>query len=189
MTRYWIKIAIGTLLVFAIGMAVWFGVRKGVGTVHTIFETADPISIPIKFATFRVDGTALGKVQRITLLRSAPKQVASVRVTVRLDSASFADRLRACTLRIDDVEKIDERTTFVCVTADNPGATGAFEPFGELIVEGTDIVLPLLLPAAAVRDFRKSGHSGADSLPPPVISDAPVSPAAPAATITAPPTP
>ncbi len=166
MTRYWIKIGLGALLVFAVGMAGYFGVRKGVGTVHTVFETSDPLSIPIKFATFRVDGAALGKLERLTLLRTAPKQVSSVEVTVRLDSASFAERLRDCIMRIDDVEKIDERTSFVCVTGDQTNAAGAFEDFGVLIVEGTDLILPLRLPSAAVQDLRNRGPAGVDSLAP-----------------------
>ena len=161
MTRYWLKITLGALLIFLIGMAINFGVRKGVRTVHTVVETADPITIPVRFATFRVDGVALGRLRELKLLRTAPKQVSSAEITVRLDSAAYADRLSTCTLRIDDVEKIDERTTFVCVTADNPGISGAFERFGEVRVEGTDLVLPLLLPAAAVRDFRSQGADSA----------------------------
>lgn len=164
MTRYWLKIAAGALLIFAVGMGVWFGVRKGVRTVHTVFETSDPISIPIKFATFRVDGTALGKLERLRFLRSAPKQLSSVQLTVRLDSASYAERLRACTMRVDDVEHIDERTTFVCVTGDMPAPTVGFEQFGEVLIEGTDIVLPLFLPAAAVQDLRDHGPPNADSI-------------------------
>ena len=185
MTGYWIKIAAGALLIFAIGMVGWFGVRKGVSTAHTVFDTSDPISIPIKFATFRVDGTALGQLERLRLLRSAPKQVTSVQVTVRLDSASYADRLRACTMRIDDLEKIDERTSFVCVSPDAAGAAemvGAFEQFGEVVVEGTDIVLPLLLPAAAVRKFRDYGPPTADTIAATIVTpELPQSPPAPTA--------
>ena len=108
-----------------------------------------------------MDGVQLGKLRELKLLRTTPKQVSSAEITVRLDSAAYADRLSACTLRIDDVENIDERTTFVCVTADNPGIAGAFERFGEVRVEGTDLVLPLLLPAAAVQDFRSQGADSA----------------------------
>ena len=161
MTRYWLKITLGALLIFAIGMAINFGVRKGVRTVHTVVETADPITIPVRFAPFRVDGLQLGKLRELKLLRTTPKQISSAEVTVRLDSAAYADRLATCALRIDDLEKIDERTTFVCVTTDNPGMAGAFEPFGEVRVEGTDLVLPLLLPAAAVRELRSQGADSA----------------------------
>ena len=179
MTRYWIKIVLGALLIFAIGMAVWFGVRKGVKTVHTVFETSDPISIPLKFVTFRVDGTSLGRLDQLKLLRSAPKAISSIEITVRVDSAAAADRLRNCIMRIDDVEHIDENTTFVCVTADNPGAAGSFEAFGQVLVQGTDIALPLLLPAAAVKDLQHQGWQGADSLTAPVVpasSDPPAPP-------------
>jgi hypothetical protein len=172
MTKYWIKIVVGALLIFIVGTAAVMGVRKGVRTVHTVFETADPITIPIKIVNFRVDGTTLGRVQKLTLLRTAPKSIASVQVTVRLDSAALADRIRHCTMRVDDVEHIDERTTFVCVSADPPGVEGDFEAFGQVRVEGTDIVLPLSLPVTAVREFQNQGWPGADSLapvePPPV---------------------
>ena len=80
MTRYWLKITLGALLIFAIGMAINFGVRKGVRTVHTVVETADPITIPIRFATFRVDGVALGKLRELKLLRTSPKQISSAEV-------------------------------------------------------------------------------------------------------------
>lgn len=172
MTRYWLKIVLGALLIFTVGMAVWFSIRKGVSTVHTLTATADPISIPIKIVNFRVDGANIGRVERLKLLRSAPEEISSVEVTVSVDSAAVIERMRDCTLRIDDLERVDERTTFVCVTADNPAPVD-FEPFGEVRVEGTDIVLPLLLPASVVRDFRNKGTHGADSMAPP----APPSPA------------
>lgn len=182
MTRYWLKIVLGALLIFALGMAVWFGARKGVKTVHTVFETADPITIPLKFVTFRVDGASIGRLEQLKLLRSAPKAITGVEITVRVDSASAAERLRNCTMRIDDVENIDENTTFVCVTPDNPGAAGSFEAFGLVLVQGTDIVMPLLLPTAAVKDLQHQGWQGADSLAAPAVpesSSPPLPPATP----------
>ncbi len=166
MTRYWLKIVLGALLIFAVGMAAWLTVRKGVNTVHVLTATADPITIPIKIVNFRVDGANIGRVERLKLLRSAPEEIASVEVTVSVDSAAIIERMRDCTLRIDDLEHVDERTTFVCVTADNPAPID-FEPFGVVRVEGTDIVLPLLLPASVVRDFQNKGAHRADSMAPP----------------------
>lgn len=176
MTRYWIKIVLGALLIFAAGMAVWKGVHVGVNTVHVLTETADPITIPLKIVNFRVDGASLGRLEKIRLIRTAPQAIASVEVTVRLDSAAVADRLRNCTMRIDDVENMNEQTTFVCVSPESPAPAGEFEPFGEVRLEGTDIVLPLLLPAAAVRDLQHNGSRGADSLTAPVVPPAPTLP-------------
>lgn len=177
MTRYWIKIILGALLVFAAGMAVWFGVRKGVTTVHTVLETSNPINIPLKFVTFRVDGVALGRLQQLKMLRTAPKAISSVEMTVRVDSAAAAERLRHCSMRIDDLDHIDEHTTFVCVTADSPADSGAFEPFGTVAIQGTDIVMPLFLPTASVRDLQHQGFSGADSMAPPMPPEIPEVPA------------
>ncbi len=185
MTRYWLKIVLGALLIFVVGMAAWMGVRKSVSTVHTLLDTADPITIPIKVVHFRVDGATLGRVERLKLLRSAPKAIESIEVTVRLDSAASADRLRGCSMRIDDVERLDEQSTFVCVTGDSISVAGQFETFGSVLVEGTDIVLPLLLPAAAVRDLQRQGWQGADSLAPPAPLDVPPVPS-PKATVTVP---
>ena len=109
MTRYWIKIAAGAVLIFALGMAVWFGVRRGVGAVHVVMDTDQPISIPIKFATFRLDGVALGKIDHIRLMRSAPKRLVAAEITVRLDSATYADRLRNCVVRLNSLDNLDER--------------------------------------------------------------------------------
>ena len=88
MTRYWIKIAVGALLIFALGMAVWFGVRKGVGAVHVVMDTDQPISIPVKFATFRLDGVPLGQDRSYPphAQRAEAPDVAA-EITVRLDSA------------------------------------------------------------------------------------------------------
>jgi hypothetical protein len=195
MTRYWIKIVVGALLIFAVGMVAWYGVRKGVRTVqmvHTVLESSDPITIPLKFVNFRVDGAEVGKLQQLRLIRSAPKVIEGVQVTVRVDSAAVLDRLRNCTLRLDDVENLDENSTFVCVTPEHPGAAGDFTQFGQVLVDGSDLVLPLLLPAKTVRDIKHQGWQNVDSAAAPVIPPVPEVPSAPAnpgASGTAPATP
>jgi len=166
MTRYWLKITIGALLIFGLGMAIWYGVKRGVGAVHVVMDSNQPISIPIKFATFRLDGVALGKIDHIVLMRSAPKRLTAVKVTVRLDSASFADRIRSCVVRLNSLEKLDENTTFVCAAGADPSVAGAFQPFGQLLVEGTDVAVPLLLPASDVRDMQRGGSRVVDSAGP-----------------------
>jgi hypothetical protein len=184
MTRYWIKIVAGALLIFAAGMAVWYMGKKGVSTAQSVFDSADPITIPIRFVDFRVDGAAVGKIQTLRLLRESRDQISSVEVTVRLDSAAIGERLRACAMRLNDLENLDEQTTFVCAPAGEPdSAAGAqgFEPFGVVKIEGTEVTMPLLLPEATVRDFRKHHGAWADSLTPPPVPDAPAGLAAEAA--------
>lgn len=173
MTRYWIKIVIGALLVFAAGMAVWKIFHVGVNTVHLISETSDPITIPLKIVNFRVDGANLGRLERIRLIRSAPNAIQSVEVTARVDSAGAADRLRDCTLRLDDLDNINDQTTFVCASGQAAADSGAFELFGEVRIEGTDVVVPLLLPASTVRDLQHRRPQAADSAALPVVPPVP----------------
>ncbi|HEX5004500.1 MAG TPA: hypothetical protein VFV65_04250 [Gemmatimonadales bacterium] len=168
MTRYWIKIAVGALLVFAVGMLIWTGVRKGARTADMVLHSADPITIPLKFVNFRVDGASLGRLEQLKLLRAAPQSIEGVEVTVRLDSAAMAERLQPCAMRIDDLEHMNERTTFVCVTAGSGGADSGFEQFGTVVLQGTDVSLPLLLPATAVREIRNQAWPPADSMAPPI---------------------
>jgi hypothetical protein len=182
MTRYWIKIAAGAILIFALGMAVWFGVRRGVGAVHVVMDTDQPISIPIKFATFRLDGIALGKIDHIRLMRSAPKRLVAAEITVRLDSAAYADRLRGCVVRLNSLDNLDEHTTFVCSAIGDSSVAGAFEPFGQLIVEGTNVAVPLMLPASDVRDMKNGGSHVVDSVT--LIESPPALPAPPAVKVT-----
>jgi hypothetical protein len=175
MTRYWIKIASGALLIFAVGMAVWFGVRRGVGAVHVVMDTDQPISIPIKFATFRLDGVPLGKIDHIRLMRSAPKRLVAAEITVRLDSASYVDRVRSCIVRLNSLDNLDEHTTFVCSASGDSSVAGAFEPFGQLLVEGTDVVVPLMLPSADVQEMKRGGSRVVDSVTVNVTPPAPPS--------------
>lgn len=165
MTRYWLKIALGALLVFAVGMLIWTGVRKGTQTAQMVFHSSEPITIPIKFVNFRVDGASLGTLQQLKLLRTAPESIEGVEVTVRLDSAAVAERLQQCAMRLDDFEQMNERTTFVCVHADSVATAAGVQQFGRVLVQGTEVSMPLLLPTNVVRDIQN--HDSADSLAPP----------------------
>lgn len=180
MTRYWIKIAAGALLIFAAGMVVWTLGRKGATAANSVFNSADPISIPLKFVDFRVDGSPLGKIQRLTLLRTAPEEFTSVEVTVRLDSAAAAERLGSCVLRLEDLEHLDENTTFICATPETPAGAEAFEPFGQVRIQGSDVTIPLMLPSAVVKDLKsKKVDVQVDTAP--VVPDPPSPPAGGAA--------
>jgi len=189
MTKYWMKIALGALLVFAVGMGIRYAFNRGKEKVRVVLETASPITVPLRFAGFRVDGQRVGQLERLTLERSDPHHVSSVRLVVRIDSAAVAERLRSCTLRLDDLEHINENTTFVCLTgpgADSAGTVADFESFGEVSVEGSDVVMALQLPAAVVTQLRDKGWQATDSVQfvPPVQPAVPSPPSPGGAAVT-----
>lgn len=191
MTKYWIKIAVGALLIFAVGMGIRYGFNQGKEKVVAVLQSDSPISVPLKFAGFRVDGQRVGQLERLTLERSDPHHVSSVTLVVRVDSAAVAERLRSCILRLDNLEHIDENTSFVCMTgsaADSAAGFGAFESFGEVTVDGTDVVMQLQLPATVVTQLRDRGWQQMDSLDavPPPTPEAPSPPAPAGAAATSP---
>ena len=159
MKSYWVKIALGALGIFAIGMLVVTMIRKARNQVRVYTDTSAPISIPFPFGImpFRLDGARLGTIEHLTLLRDSPQGISNVRVRVKLADSVESSRLANCMLVVTDVEHFDERTTFTCQNADTAGLE--LVPYGEVELEGTGSIYPLLLPAQAVADLRSETAS------------------------------
>jgi len=153
MRNYWIRIAAGAFGIFAVGMLLITAVRGVKNTVTSTIESSDPIPIPlIGLVPFRLGSTQLGSLSRIEFLRSDPQHLSGVRVLVRLADSVSPDRLRDCQIALDNVENIDEHTTFRCRGPED--STSGLEPFGVIIVKETSDSFPLLLPWKTVADLR-----------------------------------
>jgi hypothetical protein len=160
MKSYWVKIALGALGIFAIGMIIVTVIRKARHQVRVYSETSEPISIPFPFGIvpFRLDGNRLGTVEHMTLLRDSPDRISNVRLVVKLADSVESSRLANCMLVVHDVEHFDNRTSFTCQTADTAGLQ--LVPYGQVELEGAGTTFPLLLPASAVADLRSESASG-----------------------------
>lgn len=155
MRNYWIRIAAGALGIFAVGMLLITAVRGVKSTVHSAINSSDPIPVPlIGLVPFRLGSTQLGSLSRLEFLRSDPQHLSGVRVLVKLADSVSADRLRNCQIALDDVENINEHTTFRCQGAGDSAA--GLEPFGVVIVRGTGDSFPLLLPRRTVAELRQT---------------------------------
>ena len=182
MTKYWLKIALGALLIFVVGYSIYRVGERGVTKVTSIVGTADPISIPLRFAGFSLDHERLGRIDRLTFLRSAPNSVSSVEVVIQLDDSAAASRLAHCFLRLDDPHNIDDKSTFLCATAaDTMGTT--LKPFGRVLIKGTTVEMPLLVPTDIIKELSNVDFSESDSIPAihPMPTATPVAPGAPSA--------
>lgn len=159
MKSYWVKIALAALGIFAIGMIIVTGIRAARNQVRVYTETSEPISIPFPFGImpFRLDGTRLGTVEHLTLLRDSPKGISNIRVLIRLADSVESSRLANCMLVVRDVEHLNNETTFTCQNADTAGLE--LVPYGEVELEGSGTTFPLLVPASAVADLRSDGMS------------------------------
>ena len=64
MQRYWLRIALGALAVFVLGMTAISIYRNGRAKVEELANSADPITIPLAILPFQVDGDRMGRIER-----------------------------------------------------------------------------------------------------------------------------
>jgi len=157
MRSYWVKILLGAVAIFAVGYgAVWVVRTQVVRVKHTI-ESSDPISLPLAFLPFVVDGVKLGTYRGIQILRSAPKTVSEVHIRVRLGDSVTTARFDGCQLTTQNRASFSPEEGLRCVTAS--AADSGLIPFGDVTLElggAGSIVLPLLLDSAVVADLAGS---------------------------------
>ncbi len=155
MDRYWLKIGVGALAVFAVGFAAWRVVERGVTEVRDFAGSDRSISIPLfGVIPFNVEGRRSGGIDRITILRDAPKRISGVVVRVgrgdSLPEGAFAD----CNFTVQDPTHVDENTQFRCLKGDS--ALVGLEGFGEVRIETPRgvVVRKIYLPPEVIREFR-----------------------------------
>jgi len=154
MRTYWLKIAFGALGVFLVGFTLVTLGRHAKHSVVSTLESTDPISLPIPFLDFKLDGRKLGQVNRVVLLRNDPHHIAGVTVVLSLPD-SLRESLTHCLLSVDNVDQMNDKSTFRC---QNPGDTAGqtLIPFGKIAFKGgSSDTLTLLLPAKAVEDIQR----------------------------------
>jgi hypothetical protein len=158
MRGYWIKIGLKAFAIFVVGMIIVTGVRKAKGSINHAINSSDPIPIPvIGLVPFNLDSHKLGSVSRVEFLRSDPEHVSGVRVLVKLGEGVSPDVLAQCQLALDDIQKINDQTTFTCAPAGE--AIGGLEQFGVVAIKNSSDSFPLLLPAEAIAKLRATTFS------------------------------
>lgn len=153
MRSYWTKIGIGAAAVFAVGYAGMMIVRSAVERGRSLFESADPITIPLAFIPFTLDGREIGTFQRVTIRRDAPRVVSDIDLRIKA-SEGLDSELGACAITTAGSE-LDLDRGFVCVS--DSALVARLVPFGRVrfVVSGErDTTLTLLLDSAVVADLR-----------------------------------
>ncbi len=159
MRNYWIRILIGALVIFAVGMLGVTLVRNGMVRVNDVVRGSGPISIPLAIIPFEIGGHKLGTLERVVLERTAPKNISSVKLEVKLDDSLVAQGLGACRLAANlDASheghaglnvKAGSGTsgTFRCLTGD---ADTTMVEFGRAMFQPGGVEVPLFLPRELV---------------------------------------
>lgn len=164
MRTYWLRIALGSLGVFAIGMVVWTLGLKGKAKIKDMVESADPITIPLALIPFKVDGQSLGTLRQVKIIRSEPEKVKAVNFRVRLADSVGDARLADCILVVGgSLKNIDAQHAFSCVPSGDTVGAG-LAPVGEMTSQrGRTYVL--FAKAGALDSLEIDfGHQGTDSV-------------------------
>jgi hypothetical protein len=152
MQRYWLRIALGALAVFALGMAAISIYRSGVEKVSALASSAEPITIPLGIMPFQVDGDRLGRIQEVQIRRDAPKQVSGIGLVVQLSDSATAEPLAACLMTVRDGSH-QGAPSFHCGTPADSLAD-SLTAFGELRFEPGGVVRTFFVPARVLDDWR-----------------------------------
>jgi hypothetical protein len=174
MRGYWLRILLGALGIFAVGTLIVTAVRATKAGVRSVARSAGPISIPLPFVPFRLDGQRLGTFEKLVLNRDAPHDIRSVDLYVDLGRDTAAEAIHRCTgiravlhdapagkgLTLHDSE-------FGCVDNDSIAAT--LEELGEVHFSPGGHTAPLLVPPEVADELRREmiqarARGGNDSL-------------------------
>ena len=164
MRNYWLRIVVGAVAIFTVGMIGVSLARQGVGRVRNVVEGSGPISVPVAFIPFKLDGQKLGQVSKIVLQRDAPKQIASVELQITLPDSALARGLAGCRLAANldkDHSKRDAHLrvgplsngVFTCLGQGD--TTGDLQNFGHAVFEPGHVSVPLLLPKDIADDLQQ----------------------------------
>lgn len=174
MRNYWLRIALGALAIFGFGMMARALINRGIGGVRSVVEGSGPLSIPLAFIPFTLGGAKLGSLERVTLLRDAPRRVTSVELEVELSDSLLARGLEGCRLaahfdhdrephRGVNVSGIPFADGFWCAATDST-SEGLVE-YGHAVFHPGDVTVPLFLSQDLVDELQDLDLD-ADSAPP-----------------------
>lgn len=165
MRSYWLKILLGALGVFIVGMIGVTIVRSGIAKVNSVVEGDGPITVPLGLIPFAIGGERLGRLDHVTLHRDSPNRVTEVELEVELTDSLLAHGLAGCRLvaNIEDDEReqgVDvrigrgsaQRNAFSCLAGDSTPAD--FVEYGVAVFNPGDVEVPLFLPTDVVAELQ-----------------------------------
>ena len=164
MKSYWMRIALGALAIFTVGMIGRALINHGIGSVKGVVEGSGPLSIPLAFIPFELSGNKLGTFERVTLERTAPRSVSSVQLEVKLGDSTLARGLEGCRLAANlDKDSNGEHNiniergrfaegTFWC--ANDAATDTALVEYGQAVFRPGNVTVPLYLPHGLVAELQ-----------------------------------
>jgi hypothetical protein len=165
MRRYWLKILLGALGIFAIGM-IGVSLARGIhAKIHSVVEGEGPITIPLGLIPFVLAGERLGNLDHVTLHRDSPSHVTGVELEVKLSDSLLAQGLSGCRLAANfEGDSSDpgvnlrvgrgrnDKNAFRCLPGDS--TPPELVEYGVAIFQPGDVEVPLLVPLEVVHELQ-----------------------------------
>ncbi len=156
MRNYWMRIVLGALAIFTIGMIARALINRGLGGVRSVVGGSGPLSIPLAFIPFQLGGEKLGTLERVTLERVNPRHVTSVELEIKLTDSLLARGLEGCRLAANLDSKDGHRrvsnNTFWC--AEKPSTDTTLVEYGHAVFHPGEVSVPLYLPRDLVDELQ-----------------------------------
>ncbi len=156
----WIKIVLGMLLIFGVGMGIRAGIMSGKSKVQELTQGTSSISIPMLGMPFRTAAGEIGSIQRLYVDRSAPKRVSGFRLAVTLNDGVDVDQFDHCEVTVTNPETINEHTAFTCLTEADSGFSELVQ-FGSITFRPSGEVHRLMVPRSVRDEIRQAGREPA----------------------------
>jgi len=161
MRSYWLKIALGALGVFAVGMLIVTMVRGGRARVEEIAEGTGPISIPMALVPLEVGGVRMGTLRNLRIFRDSAQEPTRIEVSVQVGDSMNLARLAECILVVADSS--EHPNNLQCLSSTDSAGRDLVQ-FGEIQVRNRTEVYPFFMTRAQVADLRsEGGHRIAES--------------------------
>jgi hypothetical protein len=163
MRNYWLRILLGALGIFVVGLIGVSIVRGAHRKIHSMVEGSGPITIPLGLIPFVLAGERLGNLDHVTLHRESPSRVSAVELEVDLRDSLLAQGLSGCRLAAnfegDSTDKgvnirvnRDHNNAFRCVAGDSTPPD--LIEYGVVTFQPGDVEVPLLLPSEVVTELQ-----------------------------------
>lgn len=154
MRTYWLKILLGAAAVFAVGMVVRAMVRSARTHVEAVSEGTGPITIPMAFVPFKIDGQRAGTFRQVRIFRDSLQDPTRVEVLISVADSVSSERFSDCILGVQGDSGKVVPNEFRCLTAADTAGKGLVQ-VGALELRGRTGNFPLFAPAASVEEFRR----------------------------------
>jgi hypothetical protein len=146
MKRYWMKIVLGALAIFALGMFLVRAGRDGVGRIKQAVERQS-VRLSPEVAAFAVNDIRLGALTQIEFDPDRQNGFPFIDLTVEADSAADLGILTDCLLVASDAESIQGKKGLTC--SPETSASEMVE-MGRVSFEPSDRSYPIFVPASAI---------------------------------------